>query len=73
MIKHPISTIINYLFDCYQSDDTTYINNDYDSNNYTYTFNEWYFLYRKKRVYKFNNKMKYKLTPRTLDIPILLF
>lgn len=63
--QHPLSIYINYLSQCFHEDNTTYINEFIG--NY-YSFKEWYFLYRKKRVYKFNNKMKYKLTPRKLDI-----
>ena len=56
--------IIKYVInDCYMEDYDPYYAEDWRDNFcYQYSFQEWYFLYRKS--YKKNNKHKYKHTPK---------
>ena len=63
---------INYLFeDCYLEDyNPLYAEFWYDNYCYDYTFSEWYFLYRKNRIYKGKKNPKYKHTPSKLLIGI---
>ena len=63
-------TYMNYLIeDCYNEDYNPY---DYetirDEYRFRYTFNEWYFYYRRLWGLKPNKNKKYRLTPNKLII-----
>jgi hypothetical protein len=58
---------MNYLIhDCYEEDyDPLFAEFWYDNHCFTYSFCEWYFLFRKKLA---RQKDKYKHTPRILFV-----
>jgi hypothetical protein len=67
---HPIAEYLNYLINyCYDEDYNPYKFEYYtDAYKYNYTFNEWYFYYRKIWRLKNTKLDKYKLTPYKLII-----
>jgi hypothetical protein len=59
------------ITDCYEEDYDRYTAENYrDNYRFEYTFIEWYFLYRKNRIYKRAKNPKYKHTPSSLIIGI---
>ena len=62
--------IIKYVIeDCYEEDYDPYTAEYwYDNFCFEYTFVEWYFLYRKNRIYKREKNPKYKHTPKIILI-----
>lgn len=63
-----LTNYIKYLInDCYKEDYNPFIAEFwYDNFCYTYTFSEWYFLYRKYKIQKIEKK--YNHTPDKLII-----
>jgi hypothetical protein len=66
------SKLMKYIIeDCYEEDYDPYTAEYYNDNfSFEYTFVEWYFLYRKNRIYKGKKNPKYKHTPSKLLIGI---
>jgi hypothetical protein len=62
------SKIVKYIIeDCYEEDYDPYTAEYwYDNFCFEYTFVEWYFLYRKNRIYKREKDPKYKHTPKII-------
>ena len=71
MTTSNINYFMKYLIhDCYEEDyDPLFAEFWYDNHCFTYSFSEWYFLFRKKLAIK----NKYKLTPSKLFVGADIF
>ena len=65
-IQSPTNELMKYVIqDCYKKDFNSYYGEFYC---YFYSFQEWYFLYRKNDMYKGKTDVKYQHTPKRIPI-----